>query len=200
MPGYRAGSSRQSLPRADALADRTRTLGECVRIAAGEGSTRPDGSSRRPEHAPAARRRGRTADQPDHRSFAAGDRAAPARGRPGQYPRPVPRQLRPGRAGRGYSGRAVRGDPRCLACRADHLPRQAGPPGQQSGHRPPPEPRGGSRTGATVRRRGAGSRGHLRGPARKPGRLHANGLEAAGRAEHGDRHRARTGRPGPRPV
>jgi len=68
------------------------------------------------------------------------------------------------------------GDYRCVACRADHLPRQAGPPGQQPGHRPPPKPRGGSRAGATIRRRGADTRGHLRRQERKPGRLHANRL------------------------
>ena len=97
-------------------------------------------------------------------------------GRSGQHPRPVPHQLRPGRAGRGHSDRAIHGDYRCLARRADHLPRQADPPGQQPGHRPPPQPRRGSRAGATLRRRGTGTRGHLRGPARKPGRLHPNGL------------------------
>ena len=64
----------------------------------------------------------------------------------------------------------------CLARRADHLPRQAGPPGQQPGHHPPPKPRRGSRAGATLRRRGAGTRGHLPGPARKPSRLHSNRL------------------------
>jgi hypothetical protein len=41
-----------------------------------------------------------------------------------------------------------------------------------TGHRPPPQPRRGS-LGATFRRRCAG---HLRGPARKPGRFHPNGL------------------------
>ena len=72
--------------------------------------------------------------------------------------------------------RAIHGDYRCVACRADHLPRQADPPGQQPGHRPPPQPRRGSRTGATLRRRGTGTRGHLPGPTRDPGRLHPNGL------------------------
>ena len=33
-------------------------------------------------------------------------------GRPGQHPGPVPRQLRPGRAGRGHPDRAAPGDPR----------------------------------------------------------------------------------------
>ena len=94
----------------------------------------------------------------------------------GQHPRPVPHQLRPGRAGRGHPDRAIHGDYRCVACRADHLPRQADPPGQQPGHRPPPQPRRGSRTGATLRRRGTGTRGHLPGPTRDPGRLHPNGL------------------------
>jgi hypothetical protein len=47
MLAYSARSSLQSLPRADAFAVRTRTLGECAPIAAGKGSTRPAGSSRR---------------------------------------------------------------------------------------------------------------------------------------------------------
>ena len=59
-------------------------------------------------------------------------------GSPGQHPGPVPRQLHPGRAGRGHPDRAVHGDQQCLACCAGRLPRHAGPPGQQPGHRPPP--------------------------------------------------------------